>query len=141
MAADTSVAITAGVGTAVAVESSGGLDYQITGVRLSSCFTETPVNFNTNGDNIPAALAAVAAKQIRIYGWILIAQAAVTINPREGAGGTQAFGAGFPLLAAGASWLLPLSSIAYWTLPVNTGVNFNLNGAVSVNGRVWWRVD
>lgn len=142
MAADTSVPITAGIGTAIAVESSGALAYQITGLRLTSGLTESPVTFSASGDNIPAALAAVAAKQIRIYGWILIALGVVTLIPKEGAAGTAAFGtSGLPFLNSGASWFLPLSQTSYWTLPVNTGVNFNLSAAATVNGRVWWRVD
>lgn len=138
MAADTSVAITAGVGTAVAVEASGGLQYQITGVRLTSCFTELPVTFSTNGAN--DVIAAVLAKQIRLYGWLLFAAGAVNLTPKDGAA-TAAFGAAFPFLGQGASWFLPLSQTAYWTLPVNSKMSLVLDAAIVVSGRIWYRVD
>lgn len=137
-AADASVSITAGIGTAIACELAGGNEYQITGVRLTSPFTELPVTFNTNGAN--NVIAATAAKQIRLYGWILYAAGAVNMNPKEGAG-TAAFGAAFPFLGQGAAWFLPLVKIAYWTLPVNTAMNLALDAGVVVSGRIWYRVD
>lgn len=137
-AADSTVPITAGVGTSVAVESFGGANYQITGVRLSSSLTELPVTFNTNGAN--DVIAAVAAKQIRLFGWLLFAAGAVNMTPKDGAA-TLAFGAAFPFLGQGAAWFLPLSQIAYWTLPVNSKMTLALDAGVAVSGRIWYRVD
>lgn len=138
--ADTSVPITAGIGTPVAVEVQNALDYQVVlpGAHLASPYTEAIINAALNGDNIIIA-APGALKVIRVYGFILFAQGgAVNAKWTDGVGGTSLFGPVFPFNGVGAAWQQNRDGNPWWTGTANTALILNLSGAVQVGGRIWY---
>src|SRR4051812_5850417 len=104
--ADTSVPITAGVGTAIATELHNALYYQsfVPGVRYTSPMSEFKIDITAAGDTDLVALTALMT--IKVYGLFIAAQGAVDLILKDGTAGVELF----PLLSLtgkGASWMLP----------------------------------
>ena len=84
----------------------------------------------TSGDN--TIVAAVAARKIRVHQCFLIAAAAVTIRFESGAGGTALTGQ--MNVAANGGFVMQYSEAGWFETAVNTLLNLELSGAVSVDG-------
>jgi hypothetical protein len=136
--ADTTVPITAGVGTGIAVEVQGGANYQVVvpGAHRASPYTPIAITLAGNGDN--QVLAGVALQTIKVYGVLLYATAAaVNIKLTDGPGGTSFHGVAIPLLSQGASWFMPIHGNPYWTGTVANALTLNLSAAQNVSGCIW----
>jgi hypothetical protein len=83
-----------------------------------------------NGDN--TLVAAVADKKIRVLACFLVAAGAVTARFEDGAGGTALTGQ--MNLTTNSGFTLPFSPVGWFETGVNTLLNLELSGAVSVDG-------
>lgn len=134
--ADTSVAVTPGLGAPIAVEVQNALDYQVIlpGAKLTTPYTEVAINIAGAGDN--QIVAAVAAKQTRLYGFFLMATGgAVNVKWKDGA---VDFHPALSLLGIGATWMLPRDGNAWFTGTANTALFLNLSAAIQVSGRAYY---
>lgn len=154
----TSVPITAGIGTPIAIDQSGGLDYQLVklasgaagaaalveavaplpvvgGIRSTEQYTRLALSFAANGDN--AILAAVAAQFVRVFGIMLIADSPVSVKLGE-TGPTYWTGA-MKFGTAGGIILMPQGEPIFMTSAVNKGFLINLSAAVQCSGVLWYR--
>lgn len=84
----------------------------------------------TGGDN--TLVAAVASKKVRVHQMMLVAAGAVTARLESGAGGTALTGQ--MNLDALSGFVLPFSPMGWFETAVNTLLNLELSGAVSVDG-------
>lgn len=84
----------------------------------------------TSGDN--TLISAVASKKIRVLAVFLIAAGTVTARFESGAGGTALTGQ--MNLIANTGFVLPFSPVGWFETAVNTLLNLELSGAVSVDG-------
>lgn len=139
MPIDTSVAVTPGVGAAIAVESIGGLSYQKIRVAWGSEgfvdeLTQVAINCAGNGDN--TIVAAVAAQTIRVYGFVFFVAGVVNAKWKNGAG--TDFHPALPFLGNGASWMLPRDGKPWLTCSTNTALILNLSGAIQVSGSLYY---
>lgn len=152
------VAITAGVGTAVATDEIGGRHYQIVkqaygiedsatmvspatpfpvlpGLKLTEQYTRLALSFAGAGDN--AIVAAVAAQFVRIYGIMFTCAGSVSVKLGEGGPtywtGAMTFGAG------GGMVLMPQGEPLFITSAVNKSFLINLSAAVQVSGVIWYQ--
>src|SRR5947199_405222 len=135
--ADTSVPITAGVGTAIATELAGGLYYQalVPGVRRASLFTELKIDIPASGDTDLVALTA--SSFIKVYGIFLAAQGAVDIILKDGTTPTELF----PLISLtgkGASWMLPRDGHPWAVTAVSSKLTINCSAAIRITGRLYY---
>lgn len=85
---------------------------------------------SSSGDN--TLVAAVASRRILILGCVLIAAGAVNIRLEDGAGGTAL--TGVMALTTNSGFTLPFSEVGWNKTSVNTLLNLELSGAVSVAG-------
>ncbi len=84
----------------------------------------------TSGDN--TLVAAVASRHIRILAAFMVASAAVTVRFESGASGTAL--SGQMQLAANSGFVLPYNPHGWNETAVNTLLNLELSGAISVDG-------
>lgn len=84
----------------------------------------------TSGDN--TLVSAVASKKIRVLAVFLIAAGTVTARFESGASGTALTGQ--MNLIANTGFVLPFSPVGWFETAVNTLLNLELSGAVSVDG-------
>lgn len=152
------VAITAGVGTAVATDEIGGRHYQIIkqafgaldsatlvspaapfpvlpGLKLTEQYTRLALSFAAGGDN--AIVAAVAAQFVRIFGIMFVCDSPVSVKLGEGGPtywtGAMKFGLG------GGICLMPQGEPLFITSAVNKSFLINLSAAVQVSGVIWYQ--
>ena len=109
-------------------------DKQTSGT-LSDAGTDRTVKYAiidaaTSGDN--TLVAAVASRKIRVLSIFYVASAAVTTRVESGAGGTALTGQ--MQLAANGGFVLPYSPHGWFETAVNTLLNLELSGAISVDG-------
>lgn len=139
MPVDSSVAVTPGVGAAIAIESIGGLAYQKIRVAWGpegfvDEMTQLSINVASNGDN--SIVVAVAAQTIRVYGFFFTVAGVVSAKWKNGAG--TDFHPALPFLGNGASWFLPKDGRPWFTCSVNTALILNLSGAIQVSGSLYY---
>lgn len=84
----------------------------------------------SSGDN--TLIAAVASRKIRVLSVFLMASAAVTIRFESGAGGTALTGQ--MQVAANGGFALNFNPVGHFETAVNTLLNLELSGAISVDG-------
>jgi hypothetical protein len=84
----------------------------------------------TSGDN--TLVAAVASKKIRVLSLMLVAAGTVTVRFESGASGTAL--SGQMNLVANSGFTLPFNPLGWFETAVNTLLNLELSGAVSVDG-------
>lgn len=152
------VAITAGLGTSIATDSIGGIDYQrvklITGadgssegdvsyanplvmragLKLTEQCTRALFTFSSAADN--NIIAADAANKLRIYALMFTCDSPVSIKLGEGGPtywtGPMKFGLGGGLL------LTQQGEPHFMTSAINKAFLMNLSAAVVVSGTVWY---
>lgn len=93
------------------------------------------IDHAANGDN--TIIAAVATKKIKVIGLFLVANAAVNVKIKNGAG-TDLTGA-LAMDAQGAGFVLPISGtpdVTWFETSVNTALIINLSAAVQVSGSI-----
>lgn len=134
---DTSVPITAGVGTAIATELHNSLYYQafVPGVRYSSPMTEFKIDITASGDTDLVALTA--GQIIKVYGLFLASQGAVDVILKDGTTPTELF----PLVSLtgkGASWMLPRDSHIWCQTAAAAKLTLNCSAAIRVTGRLYY---
>jgi hypothetical protein len=86
----------------------------------------------TSGDN--TLVAAVASNKIRVLAAFLVSAGTVTARFESGAGGTAL--SGQMNLVANSGFVLPFSPVGWFETGVNTLLNLELSGAVSVDGSI-----
>lgn len=91
-----------------------------------------PVSASTSGNN--TIVAAVAGKELRVLGFMLVAAGAVTVQWQSGAGGTAL--SGVMSLAANGAIDSGISEVGIFETAVGALLNLSLGGAVSVGGYV-----
>lgn len=84
----------------------------------------------TSGDN--TIVAAVTSKKIRVLSLFLVAAGTVNVRFESGAGGTAL--SGQMNLIANTGFVLPYNPAGWFETAVNTLLNIELSGAVSVDG-------
>ena len=153
----TTDAITAGVGTAIAIDRVGGADYQMTkvvwggvgvvteiaavsplpmqpGLKLTEQLTRAVISCASSGDN--SIIAAVTAQFIRIYALLLIVDSVVAVKLGESGPtyytGAMKFGGGGGLL------LTQQGEPHFMSTVVNKSFLINLSAAVQCSGTVWY---
>lgn len=131
------VPITPGVGSSIATYDEGGRQVQQIGQYLEkvSQLTEIAINCALNGDNTIVALTA--AQTIRLYGFFLMAGAAVNVKWKDGTAGTD-FHPALALLGNGAAWMLPRDGRPWFTTTAGLALVLNLSGAFQVSGRAYY---
>ena len=85
---------------------------------------------SSSGDN--TIIAAVAGNRILVFNVGIIAAAAVTIRFEDGAGGTALTGQMEIIANGGFTW--GFSEVGWFQTSVNTLLNLELSGAISVAG-------
>lgn len=85
---------------------------------------------SSSGDN--TIVAAVAGKRILVLNFGFIVAAAVTVRFENGAGGTALTGPMEVIANGGSIW--NFSEVGWFQTSVNTLLNLELSGAVSVGG-------
>lgn len=153
------VAITAGVGNAIATDEIGGRHFQrvklihgadgvnvgdvaqlnpfpvLPGLKATEQYTRAVISMNTAADNI--VIAAVAAQFVRIYGIVFTCAGSVAIKLGQGGPaywtGAMTFGAG------GGLCLMPQGEPLYMTDAVNKSFIINLSAAIQLSGTVWYQ--
>lgn len=90
------------------------------------------IDHASSGDN--TLVAAVASRKIRVLSLWLVAAGAVTVRFESGAGGTALTGQAS--LGANAVLVLPFNPLGHFETAVNTLLNLELGGAVSVDGNL-----
>lgn len=88
------------------------------------------IDHATSGDN--TLLAAVAGRRIRVHALYLISAGTVTARFESGAGGTAL--SGQINLVANSGFVLPHNPTGWFETAINTLLNLELSGAVSVDG-------
>lgn len=151
------VPITPGVGTNVATDDIGGVQYQrvkpqigadgvaadvdnanpwpvAMGHRTTAALDSAQINASASGDN--TLLAGTGGQTIRMFkGW-LVAAAAVSIKFKDGA--STDF---HPAIAlnAGASWFFDFDGEPWFVTSSGNGLVLNLSAAVQVSGRFHYK--
>lgn len=87
------------------------------------------------GDN--TLVAAVAGRRIVVTGCFLVCAGAVTVRFESGTGGTALTGQ--IQLTANDGWVLPHNPDGHFETAINTLLNLELSGAVSVDGELTYR--
>lgn len=113
-------------GTMPVIDASGSIDNAGTTRTVKYAIIDAA----TSGDN--TLVPAVASRKIRILSAFLVASAAVTVRFESGAGGTAL--SGQMVLAANAGFVLPYNPHGWNETAVNTLLNLELSGAISVDG-------
>jgi hypothetical protein len=107
---------------------------QQTDVMMNGATELTPkfavIDHATSGDN--TIVAAVASKKIRVLACFLVAAGTVTVRFESGASGTAKTGQ--MNLVANTGFVLPFNPVGWFETAVNTLLNLELSGAVSVDG-------
>jgi hypothetical protein len=92
------------------------------------------IDHATGGDN--TLVAAVASKKVRVLSVFLVAAGAVTVRFESGASGTALTGQ--MTVAANGVLVLPFNQFGWFETAVNTLLNLELGGAVSVDGALMY---
>lgn len=150
-------AITAGVGTAIAIDRVSGSDYQMTkvvwggvgvvteiaavtplpmqpGLKLTEQLTRATISIASSGDN--SIIAAVSAQYVRIYAIMFTCASQVAVKLGESGPtyytGAMTFGSGGGIL------LTQQGEPHFMSTAVNKSFLINLSAAIQVSGTVWY---
>jgi hypothetical protein len=89
-----------------------------------------PINVNTSGSN--SIVAAVTGKSIRVLGYVMVADAAVTATWLQGVTAIS----GVMSLAANGGVAAPFSPVGHFQTAAGAALNLSLGGAVGVRGHL-----
>lgn len=104
----------------------------VTGGPYTLDIKRAVIDHASSGDN--TIIAAVADKRFRVLSLFLVVDGAVTVRFEAGAGGTALTGV-MNFGAEGDGMVLPFNPLGWFeTTAINTLLNLELGGAVSVDG-------
>lgn len=134
------VIVTPGVGATIATDDCGGVQVQKVKVAFGGDgklheLSQQTINVALLGDNDIVAAGAAGIVTV-IYGFWLVAAAAVNVKWKDGAG--TDFHPVVYLTGQGASWMLPRDSKPWYSGTANTKIILNLSVAVQVSGTLYY---